>query len=375
MSVSVYSAVMAVIWFTVAVLVGSYTLHKASKHGLLFVAVILVLSVVRIFLPLDLDHSFIIRDAYLYPLLQSLMRRKIAGPVTVGIFLLICWAAGACICLARLLYKLILGRKFFKSACVQSVDPELFVLFYEVAEEMGYRGTVTLAISDKATTAYQTGLIHLNIVLPRNIHDFSEMDTQNMFRHELCHFLGNDLWSKLGLQIMVSILWWNPVAVLLSRNVEQMLELRCDRRVCARLTEHEQVSYLGTLVNLLSDKRSNPSKVSMDFAGCKEDAYVQQRFKMVLEGNAPTGSKMKSVMGCLLCAVLFVASYCIIWQPWGEPDKIDDIPAVGADNIYILHTVDGEYKLYSGDTFYILLEENDIMNSPFNEMQVIDERS
>ena len=49
---------MAILWFTLAVLIGNYTLHRASKHGLFFVASILLLSALRIFLPLDLNHSF-----------------------------------------------------------------------------------------------------------------------------------------------------------------------------------------------------------------------------------------------------------------------------------------------------------------------------
>ena len=48
---SVYSAIMAVIWFTAAALIGSYTLHHASRYGLTIVAATLFLSVLRIFCP------------------------------------------------------------------------------------------------------------------------------------------------------------------------------------------------------------------------------------------------------------------------------------------------------------------------------------
>ena len=44
---SVYSAIMAVIWFTAAALIGSYTLHHASRYGLTIVAAILSLSVLN----------------------------------------------------------------------------------------------------------------------------------------------------------------------------------------------------------------------------------------------------------------------------------------------------------------------------------------
>ena len=90
MSVSVYSVVMAVIWFTLATLIGSYTLHRASKHGLFFVAAILFLSVLRIFLPVDWDHSIVIRSVRLYPFLQNAMRAELVGEITVGACLIVC---------------------------------------------------------------------------------------------------------------------------------------------------------------------------------------------------------------------------------------------------------------------------------------------
>lgn len=91
---SVYSAIMAVIWFTAAALIGSYTLHHASRYGLTIVAATLSLSVLRIFLPLDLDHSIVIRSDQIYPFLQDLIRTPLIGKCTVGVCLLICWAAG-----------------------------------------------------------------------------------------------------------------------------------------------------------------------------------------------------------------------------------------------------------------------------------------
>lgn len=92
---SVYSAIMAVIWFTAAALIGSYTLHHASRYGLTIVAATLSLSVLRIFLPLDLDHSIVIRSDQIYPFLQDLIRTPLIGKCTVGVCLLICWAAGS----------------------------------------------------------------------------------------------------------------------------------------------------------------------------------------------------------------------------------------------------------------------------------------
>ena len=64
-----------------------------------------------------------------------------------------------------------------------------------------------------------------------------------------------------------------------------MLELRCDRRVCASLTAEEQVSYLDTLLRLLSDERPEVYNVSMEYSGGAEETEILQRFQMILQGK------------------------------------------------------------------------------------------
>lgn len=377
MSVSVYSVVMAVIWFTLATLIGSYTLHRASKHGLFLVTAILLLSVLRIFLPVDWDHSMVIRSVRLYPFLQNAMRAELVGEITVGACLIVFWTLGACACLILLLRKLLLQRKFRKAAQYQEIDADLLNLLHEVSREAGYGGPVAVAVSTKATTAYQAGFIRPYIVLPRTIDTFSSEDIRNMLRHELCHFLGGDLWIKAGLQMMACILWWNPAVILLCRNAEQMLELRCDRRVCASLTAEEQVSYLGTLLRLLSDERSEAFKVSMEYSGSAEEAEILQRFQMILQGKTQARSNLKTAMGCLLCATLFVASYLVILQPWVPSPEINEIDAgfgtvdIDLETSYIVCESDGILKFYCNGIYYGEVNEGTLEKDPFNQLPII----
>ena len=380
MSVSVYSVVMAVIWFTLATLIGSYTLHRASKHGLLFVTAILLLSVLRIFLPVDWNHSIVVRSVRLYPLLQKVMRTELVGEITVGACLIVCWMLGACACLLLLLRKLLLQRKFRRAAQCQETDADLLDLLHEISREAGYSGPVAVAVSAKATTAYQAGFIRPYIVLPHTIDTFSSTDIRNMLRHELCHFLGGDLWIKVGLQIMSCILWWNPAVILLRRNAEQMLELRCDRRACASLTADEQVSYLDTLLRLLSDERPEAFKVAMEYSGGVEEAEILQRFQMILQGKTQVLSTLKTAMGYLLCASLFVISYLVILQPWVPSPEINEIDAgfgtvdIDLDTSYIVCESDGILKFYCNGDFFFTISEATRSSPPFDTLPIIYEQ-
>lgn len=52
MSISTYSIVMGIVWFSVTALIGSFLLRKTSKGGLLLIATIFVLALLRMFIPL-----------------------------------------------------------------------------------------------------------------------------------------------------------------------------------------------------------------------------------------------------------------------------------------------------------------------------------
>lgn len=69
MSVSPYSVLMAVLWFSVAALVGSITLRRAHKHGLTLIAAIYIFALLRGIFPVDFSESIVIRSYKIYPLL------------------------------------------------------------------------------------------------------------------------------------------------------------------------------------------------------------------------------------------------------------------------------------------------------------------
>lgn len=372
---SVYSAIMAVIWFTAAALIGSYTLHHASRYGLTIVAATLSLSVLRIFLPLDLDHSIVIRSDQIYPFLQDLIRTPLIGKCTVGVCLLICWAAGSCFFLSRLVRKLV-AQKNFRGARMSVPLPA--GLLREVSGERGYNGPITPIVSPYATNAYQLGFFRPYIILPRMSAAYSEDEIRYMVCHELCHFLSGDLWILTGLKALRCILWWHPAMYLLCQNAEHAMELRCDRQVCENLGLFEQTNYLETLKHILIDSRPERSGVSMGCLGHADDKRIQQRFEMIMTGKARTASRITTIVGCLLCAFLFVASYFVILQPWTTPSNLNDdrrnAENISLEDTYIVLGQDGSINLYCGNICHAQLEEADLTQAPFNEMQIIDER-
>ena len=245
MAVSPYSAVTALIWAALGVLLGRAALRREPGTA----ALIFLLAAVRLLAPLETVGSAVLRSEVVYPILRDLVRRG-----GVGRALLLLWAAGASVRLAGLARQLAEQRGFRRAGALQEDDSRLAELLRETAAELGYHGPVRLAVAGRASAAYQTGFFRPYILLPAESGGFSDRDLHNMLRHELCHFLSGDLWIKTGLRAAGCVLWWYPVMPGLCRDVEQLLELRCDRRACRSLDEAGRLRYLDTLLRLLDRK-------------------------------------------------------------------------------------------------------------------------
>lgn len=242
MAVSSYSIVMALLWFTVAALIGCLILRKAEKDWLIFISAVFILAILRAVLPLEYARSLVIRSDTIYPAVQNILALQIFNNITVGGSLLILWGTGSVIQMLRFVRESIQQARFLKEISQEAPDDEndrLHVLFRGICHELGYRGKWKLTVSEEVLTVYQAGFFHPHIVFAQSITGASEQDICNVFRHEMQHFLGHDLWFSTGMKIAACLLWWNPVMSLLNRSILQLLELLCDKRACKSFSQEQ----------------------------------------------------------------------------------------------------------------------------------------
>lgn len=376
MSITIYSFFMAVIWFSLSALIGSLVLRKEStQHGLVVIALFFLLALIRMFVPLDLTHSVVIPCKHVYPALQGWIRKPLAGRITPGICLLLIWAVGGAIQLLRLGWKLKAQRKFRQYAVLQEKDSLIGKRLSVVCNRYGFHGKVYVAVSPNVTTAYQAGFLHPYILMPAHTDTFDQQGIDHMLQHELCHFLGGDLWIIVLLRGVCCIFWWNPVLPMLIRSVEQMLELRCDKRVCKNLSEEQQLTYLDTLLQLAEMNRKGETKIpqiSMGYTGKYDAGSIVQRFQIALHGSTNRRKKVRAVVCCAMCFVLFCASYFVILQPWSPPaeNPAEQEVTITPETAYIVRDSDGVLGLYYEGVFYATLTEEAINYEPFNELTI-----
>lgn len=310
MAVSPYSVVTALAWAALGVLLGRAALRRAPRIA----ALIFLMAGVRLLVPLEVTGSLVLRSKVVYPALRDLVRWN-----GVGRALLLVWTAGAAVRLAGLVRQLEEQRRFRRAGTLLEDNSQLGALLWETAAELSYHGPVRLVVTERASAAYQTGFFRPYILLPAESGRFSDGDLRNMLRHELCHFLSGDLWIKTGLRAVGCVLWWYPVMPGLCRDVEQFLELRCDRRACRGLDEAGRLRYLDTLLRLLRREPSESGGASMGYQGGGD---LVQRFQALLDGPEK-GSKIRRLALWGICAALFAASYGVTLQPWTASPALD----------------------------------------------------
>lgn len=372
MRITIASILMTVLWFSLATCLWCLILAKSKEYQVEPIGILLLFSLLRLFLPLSSRAGLAIDSKYIYPTVLAWLRGPLSGQFTVGEVLLFLWAAVALIRLAFLLCRLVKQDRFWLQMPHPVEGSKLSAMVWEIGRTMGYHKDIKMAVSPTSVTAYQVGFFHPRILLPHNVEELSQETVDSILRHELSHFLGGDLWIKLGVQILSCALWWNPVMPFLSQSVEQLLELRCDRRACRDLTDEARLSYADALLQVIQNNPPAKQKVSLSFLGASEDARIVQRFQMLLMKKPGSVSKGKIAATVAVCVILFIGSYYVELQPGTAPET-DDMPgyvAISPETAYLIRSEDGSFQLYVEGEYFAPIPEEALAGYPIRDLKI-----
>lgn len=124
-----------------------------------------------------------------------------------------------------------LGGTFVVDRMVREAEPapgELRDVFYDACGDIYVRGGVDLVVSDRARGPFVTGVLRPTIVVPRSLLERDRAAQRDVLRHELAHVARRDTLSQLATQLAGTLMWWNPLFWLASRDLTLLRELACD---------------------------------------------------------------------------------------------------------------------------------------------------
>lgn len=375
MTLSLYSFVMAALWFTVFILLGAFLQRKVGFvfcYHLTPLLLLLAVTVFRMVIPIEIHLTVEVPFTSLYPVVQDFLQATlitVGGVAVSATFLLLAlWGAVAVFLSARLLWRIQrdLRQLHFVSALPCS---EIKTCLARLLSRRGSTRKVNLIVSPDISTPMLVGLFKPVMLLPPECMAFSSAELECILDHELTHLHSNDLWVKFIIRLICCLMWWNPCVYLLKRNLDETLEFKCDLAVTRAMSGREKIEYLQTLLNVLEllqrQPAEEPQAVRVGFCGIAETAVLKRRIELVMD--RPDKSKRPAAIAFMAATVvLFIASYSVVFQPASYPpsEDLEHEVFITPETSYILKTADGTYYLMYEDTQFGEVSPESLDDSP-----------
>lgn len=373
MSVSVFSFWMAMLCSTVLILLVHLLRKKPGfirSFGVSTLLFLYFLCFFRMVVPLELPFVQVIGLEKGYAALFELAR---AGEVALQGFqlnllelLFILWV-GVAVC--RFLY--FVGRYLWEKRKLERFQhnrsPLAEQVFTRVQEESSKHLQVRVFVCPDIPGPMGIGIRKKDILLPHR--DYIEEELYYVLQHEYTHFVHRDLTVRFLTCVFVCVFWWNPAVYLLNRDVEQMLEIKCDLAVTDGRSKSEKIAYLTAILSALRDggEEKNPAfPAGTHLLPRRMDNALLERFHMITRGeNAKRAFWHRLALLTVSVALLF-ASYLFVIQPKYDPPTDDYLSGVYEDLdvvevSYLIAHDDGTYTavMSNGDSFSVT-DENTI---------------
>lgn len=321
-----------------------------TKYGVTFISILYIFCTVRMLFPIEFpSHQKVICDPYLYLFLMNLYAKSedIHKKIVMAVILTI-WIIGIIIAVVHKMREWNKVKGYLIKGTSKG-DGVAEKILREIDSECPIKIEYNLAIAEP----FIKGLRHPVIYLPEK--ECNEKELEFILMHEYLHWKRKDLWKKFIINIIGMIFWWNPLAYLLCKDLDQIIELNCDNAMSKKYSEMDTLYYLDTLTYMAGGRRANFDKVSSDTLGFVKKLEVRplkQRFHYVMFKKDDKRTQRKMNLFILGVSVIwFVASYYFILQPKYTMPQVEvyqeDASFVSDDgNSYLEEQKDGSYIFY-----------------------------
>lgn len=318
-----------------------------TKYGVTFISILYIFCTVRMLFPIEFpSHQKVICDPYLFSFIMKVYAdlgpsgRRTALYVIVGI-----WMLGSIIAFLRK------NREWnkVKGYLIKGASKGDGVA-ERILERIDSECPITIEYNLAIAEPFIRGLRHPVIYLPEK--ECNEKELEFILMHEYLHWKRKDLWKKFIINIIGMIFWWNPLAYLLCKDLDQIIELNCDNAMSKKYSEMDTLYYLDTLTYMAGGRRANFDEVSSNTLGFVKKLEIRplkQRFHYVMfkRNDKRTQRKMNLFILCV-GVIWFVASYYFILQPKYTMPQVDvhegNTPFVAdEENSYLEEQENGSY--------------------------------
>ncbi len=381
--ITIFSVISAIMWCNLLIII-LYFLRKNTDFiknftiaPLLFLAILCICRAIFVFeLPftITLETEIIYTTLYLFLTDPFIIFDNGTIISVLNLFVFI-WIVGSLYFSVKLVISAIKVRNSLQTfSPVQ--DKKVLNILSTITSNEKKKFDIKVISSQTVSVPMVTGFLNPTIILPS--FSISEKELFHILSHEWMHFKKKDSWIKLIFQILCIIFWWNPFIHLMRKNLDHMLEVRCDTEVVKKMSSEDKFQYLGTLLSIIKHSSVQGDSRFLKTASCSalvstnKETMIEQRFKIVLSDE----KKNKGFISLFYLGIIitFIISNLIIVQPafYDAPDLVPGEPIeVTAENSYLLENEDGTYGLYVDDElFETALQEEELSIAPYSLLPI-----
>ncbi len=245
-----------------------------------------------------------------------------------------------------------------------SVEPDkrLKAVFFSSLNVFGLKErNITLAVSDKVSSPFVTGLIKPAVVFPYSYGSLSDDEINYIMLHETGHLKSRDIFNCFAVCFFQAVYWFNPIVLLGLRNMKSEMEIRCDSLVIEKIGSQKAKNYGLTILKSAQKNIFEPKiKIYAAFGANKE--LLKRRIESIAN-NSGKGrkSKFKSAAAFFIVLVIGIFQMPFVLNAYGfnnytdaENEKIvlDDLSRFFMDynGCFVLYSPDEDiYRIYNSD--------------------------
>lgn len=188
-----------------------------------------------------------------------------------------------------------------KTSAIISTDENAISLMQNIRKALGINRPVSVRISSLINSPMTAGVLKPVIYFPVGlISGLSTDELETILRHELTHIKRHDYLINLYLVLLETLFFFNPVILLMVRELRREMEYVCDDEV---LKSHEQLAYAKALLKLQENSLS--SQVAL--AAQNNNSEFKNRIERIIHSREPK-SRYKTGVVVLLAFTLLVSS-------------------------------------------------------------------
>ena len=348
------TVLMTVLTSTVLICIVAACFHSKRillSIGYKLIGVFLILTLIRFIFPFEMPFT----QNIILPERLSMIVAYIRHPfLTLGKWKISIWFLFGCIWLCGSIFvalKMILQRVIIHTGIIRFgrnvTEEEPYVsILRKVCDS--HKDALRILLVTGLDTPRQYGIFRPTILIPAEL-TLTETDLYYTICHEFFHYKRHDFLVKLGMDILLTIYWWNPLCHILNRQIDVMLELNVDEKLVhsdpdIRREYIEALMHIGENIADIQD-RSKPLACPVTPGAIGDVNGLLTRIH-ILYGSQKV-SKPVSVALFGIVAALFLFSYCFIFEAHYVLDKAElETEEILENEMYAVMAEDGCYDIY-----------------------------